>query len=158
MRFRMSGTGRIAVVAGLLVGASQAVADEGLSRDPKTLAIQASPGNAGRFPTSREHAGAPGSGSGSSASWWLIPLGLVLAGGAWGWIRLSSRGGTTGRKTAAVALEVVGRVSLGPRQTVCLVRVGDQVLIVGTGPQGPPSLMGELTGAEPEPTAGEATR
>ena len=40
---------------------------------------------------------------------------------------------------------MVGRTSLSPKQTVYLLRVGDRVLIVGAGPQGPPSLLGELT-------------
>jgi hypothetical protein len=42
-------------------------------------------------------------------------------------------------------LRVVGRTSLSPRHTVHLLSVGARVLIVGTGPQGAPSLLGELT-------------
>jgi flagellar biogenesis protein FliO len=42
-------------------------------------------------------------------------------------------------------LEVLGRASLSPRQAVTLVRVGDRVLILGTGPQGAPTHLGEVT-------------
>jgi flagellar protein FliO/FliZ len=39
---------------------------------------------------------------------------------------------------------VVGRTSLSPRHTVYLLKAGDRVLIVGTGPQGSPTLLGEM--------------
>ena len=37
-----------------------------------------------------------------------------------------------------------GRSSLSPRHAIHLVRVGDRTLILGTGPQGAPALLGEL--------------
>ncbi len=40
---------------------------------------------------------------------------------------------------------MVGRTSLSPKHTVYLLKAGERVLIVGTGAQGPPSLLGELT-------------
>jgi hypothetical protein len=43
---------------------------------------------------------------------------------------------------------VVGRVSLSPRHSIFLVRAGERVLLIGTGNQGAPSLLGELTEAE----------
>ena len=46
---------------------------------------------------------------------------------------------------AGTTLRVVGRTSLSPRHTVHLLSIGQRVLIVGTGPQGAPSLLGELT-------------
>ena len=45
----------------------------------------------------------------------------------------------------AGSLRVVGRTSLSPKHTVYLLEAGRRVLIVGTGPQGPPSLLGDLT-------------
>jgi flagellar biogenesis protein FliO len=42
-------------------------------------------------------------------------------------------------------LRVIGRTSLSPRHTVYLLAAGDRVLVVGTGPQGAPALLGELT-------------
>ena len=42
-------------------------------------------------------------------------------------------------------IRVIGRTSLSPRQLVYLVRVGDRVLILGSGSQGPPTSLGEVT-------------
>lgn len=47
-------------------------------------------------------------------------------------------------RTGAGALQVVSRVSLSPKHTVYLLRAGGRVLLVGTGPQGAPSLISEL--------------
>jgi flagellar biogenesis protein FliO len=44
----------------------------------------------------------------------------------------------------AGALQVISRVGLSPKHTVYLLRAGDRVLLVGTGPQGAPSLISEL--------------
>jgi flagellar biosynthetic protein FliP len=41
-------------------------------------------------------------------------------------------------------LEVVGRTSLGTRHAMYLVRVGERVLLVGAGNQGPPALLAEI--------------
>jgi hypothetical protein len=38
----------------------------------------------------------------------------------------------------------VGRVSLPPKHAVFLVKAGGRTLLIGTGPQGAPSLLGEL--------------
>jgi Flagellar biosynthesis protein, FliO len=56
------------------------------------------------------------------------------------------------------AMQVVGRVSLSPKHTVYMLRVGRRVLLVGTGPQGSPSLISELDEPgeiESEPAQGE---
>jgi flagellar protein FliO/FliZ len=45
---------------------------------------------------------------------------------------------------AGVGMQVVGRVSLSPKHSVYLLRVGRRVLLVGAGPQGSPSLISEL--------------
>jgi flagellar biogenesis protein FliO len=42
-------------------------------------------------------------------------------------------------------IQVVGRSSLSTKHSACLLRVGDRVLIIGIGPQGPPSTLGEIT-------------
>ena len=47
-------------------------------------------------------------------------------------------------RAAAGSIEVVGRVSLSPRHSVFLLRVGRRTLVVGAGPQGPPALITEL--------------
>ena len=41
-------------------------------------------------------------------------------------------------------MQVVGRVSLSPKHTVHMLRVGRRVLVVGVGPQGAPALISEL--------------
>jgi flagellar biogenesis protein FliO len=47
-------------------------------------------------------------------------------------------------QTAPRGIQVVGRISLSPKHTVYLLRVGPRVLLLGAGPQGAPSLIGEL--------------
>ena len=42
------------------------------------------------------------------------------------------------------SVNVVGRISLSPKHSVYLLRVGRRMLLVGAGPQGPPSLITEL--------------
>jgi hypothetical protein len=137
-------------------------------RDP--AAVSAAPsrpfpprGSAGR--RADPDAGAEGRPE-ASGGWWLGTAGLALAlavcGGisvairrGWGW---PPPGSGTGRTRM---LRVLGRASLSPRHTVHLLGVGGRVLIVGTGPQGAPSLLGELTDPEdlerllPLPRAGD---
>ena len=61
-------------------------------------------------------------------------------------------------QAAEVGMQVVGRVSLSPKHTVYMLRVGRRVLLVGAGPQGSPSLISELADLEQieaEPPRGE---
>jgi len=51
-------------------------------------------------------------------------------------------------RESAGLLQVIGRVSLSPRQSIVLVRAGDRVLLIGAGAQGAPSLLGELPADE----------
>ncbi|RUL81625.1 flagellar biosynthetic protein FliO [Tautonia sociabilis] len=44
-------------------------------------------------------------------------------------------------------LRVVGRAQLTGKHAVYLLRAGDRTLILGIGPQGPPTLLGELDAA-----------
>jgi flagellar biogenesis protein FliO len=81
-----------------------------------------------------------------TGGWWFGTAGIALALAVCGGISLATRGGWRWRTlNTAGSLRVVGRTSLSPRHTVHLLSVGQRVLIVGTGPQGPPSLLGELT-------------
>ena len=79
-----------------------------------------------------------------AGGWWLGPG----RDRAWPWPSSAGsawpRGGSCPGRDAG-PLRVVGRTSLSPKHSVYLLRVGDRVLIVGTGPQGPPSLLGEVT-------------
>jgi flagellar protein FliO/FliZ len=107
---------------------------------------------AGRHPIPRSNAPsrAEGSSSSSMASFLIGGVAVILAGfGAFTLIAKRTRSEST-----TAGLRVVGRVSLSPRHAVYLVRVGDRTLILGTGGQGPPSILGEMpTGETIEPKA-----
>jgi flagellar biogenesis protein FliO len=45
-------------------------------------------------------------------------------------------------------MKVVARVGLSPKHAMYMVQVGHRLLVVGTGPQGAPSLITELDEAE----------
>jgi flagellar biogenesis protein FliO len=90
--------------------------------------------------------------AGGSDGWYVgmagITLALALCGGVVAAARRLSSQGATG------AIRVVSRVSLSPKHTVYLLRVGRRVLLVGAGPQGSPALLSELDDlAEIEPNA-----
>lgn len=92
-------------------------------------------------PTKREL----GSGLGSpSTGWWAGTAGMALALAAFGGVSLAmKRWGVPGVHEAGL-VRVVGRTSLSPRHAIYLVKVDHRTLLIGTGPQGPPSLLGEL--------------
>ena len=84
-----------------------------------------------------------------TGGWWLGTTGIALAVAVCGGISVATRRGWRWPQVpAAGTLRVVGRTSLSPRHTVHLLSIGQRVLIVGTGPQGAPSLLGELTDPE----------
>lgn len=76
-----------------------------------------------------------------SSGWWLGTAGIALALAAFGVGSLAARRALPGR--AGGPLEIVGRLSLSPKHAVYLVRAGEHTLVVGTGAQGPPALLGE---------------
>jgi flagellar biogenesis protein FliO len=80
--------------------------------------------------------------AGSSSGWWLGTGGIAVALVVLGAISLASR--RLGAVSNAAGLQVVGRASLSPKHAVSLLRIGDRILIIGTGTQGPPALLGEL--------------
>ncbi len=81
-------------------------------------------------------------------------MGVALALAFIGWGSVAARRYVPqGASAPLAALRVVGRTSLSPRHSVYLLDVGGRVLIVGTGPQGAPSLLGELS----EPRRGDDT-
>ena len=83
--------------------------------------------------------------------WWLGSAGVALVLAAGGWASLAARKYLPGSVTVSqTGLRVIGRTSLSPKHTVYLLKAGDRVLIVGTGPQGAPSLLGEM---DPEPVS-----
>jgi hypothetical protein len=95
---------------------------------------------------------------GGSDPWSLAMVGITLT--------LAVCGGiiAVGRRFlpqgTGAAMQVVGRVSLSPKHSVYMLRVGRRVLLVGAGPQGAPALISELdelAEIEPDPPQGEET-
>lgn len=74
-----------------------------------------------------------------------LALALAVCGG----LAVAAR--RLGPRASAGAVQVVGRVSLSPKHSVYLLRVGRRVLVVGAGPQGPPALIAELDDAPQDP-------
>jgi flagellar biogenesis protein FliO len=85
-----------------------------------------------------------------SDGWWFGTAGIALALALFGGISMASRR-LLPRAGSGGLLGVVGRASLSPKHTVYLLRVGERVLILGTGPQGSPTLLGELPGPDDLP-------
>ncbi len=93
---------------------------------------------------------------GGAETWSMAMIGITLALAVCGGIvaggrRLLPQG-------TGVALHVVGRVSLSPRHSVYVLRVGRRMLLVGAGPQGAPTLISELDDVAelaPDPPEGE---
>jgi flagellar protein FliO/FliZ len=78
----------------------------------------------------------------ASESWWPLMGGMALALAICGALGIAAR--RFSPRIANGTLQVVGRVSLSPKHTVYLLRVGRRVLLLGAGPQGAPALLGEL--------------
>lgn len=102
------------------------------------------------FPLRRASTSRGGESAGHGGGWWLGTAGVALALAVVGGLSVVSRRFGPASQLGAPGLRVVGRTSLSPRHAVYLVRAGDRVLVLGTGPQGPPSLLGELDD-EPAP-------
>jgi flagellar protein FliO/FliZ len=89
----------------------------------------------------------------SSSAWWTGTVGIALALAAFGGISVAARRlRLLPSRPEAGMLRVVGRTSLSPKHNVYLLQAGDRVLIVGTGPQGSPTLLGEMPSEAPVAT------
>ncbi|WP_165070718.1 flagellar biosynthetic protein FliO [Paludisphaera rhizosphaerae] len=84
----------------------------------------------------------------TSQAWWLGTAVMILALGGAGAICMAAKHRTESGPT--VRLQVVGRVALPPKHAVFAVKAGGRTLLIGVGPQGAPSLVGELD-ADDEP-------
>lgn len=78
----------------------------------------------------------------TSGGWWPGMAGIALALAVVGGIAVVGRRFAPGPSPGSV--QVVGRVSLSPKHSVYMLRVGGRVLLLGAGPQGPPTLITEL--------------
>jgi flagellar biogenesis protein FliO len=108
---------------------------------PPTLAIPR-PEARGRtpLPPRSQHAQAS---SDAGGGWWLGSAGIAAALAVFGGLSLASKRFLPSRDSGPI--RVIGRSALSTKHSACLLRVGDRVLIVGIGPQGPPSTLGEVT-------------
>jgi len=94
--------------------------------------------------------------AGGSDGWYVGMAGITLALAICGGVVAVARRFSS--QVAAGEIRVVSRVSLSPKHTVYLLRVGRRALLVGAGPQGAPSLISELQDLaeiEPNPHQGE---
>lgn len=145
-----------ATVMLMLALALMAVLAPGLPPCLSPRAALADPGSSSvrrPFPTRDEVASGlrraparPGGTGTVTGGWWLGTGTAALALAVCGWASVAAKRYRPGGVAGAAGLRVVGRTSLSPRHTVYLLQAGDRVLIVGTGPQGPPSLLGEMPG------------
>jgi|GEM_PF-1011381 len=84
-----------------------------------------------------------------TTGWWFGTGGIAIALAVCGGLSLAARKYLPGRDPSTL-LRVIARTHLSSKHSVYLLEVGDRVLIVGTGAQGAPSLLGELGNAETE--------
>jgi hypothetical protein len=108
------------------------------------------PPPSGRFPRalaggSSPEAGAHTAGQGGGG-WWIGSAGIALLLAVTGAVFGLARKRWPNESTRM--LRVVGRVGLSPRHSIFLVQAGQRVLLIGTGGQGAPSLLGELSGSD----------
>jgi flagellar biogenesis protein FliO len=87
-----------------------------------------------------------------NGGWWVGSVALALCLIGLGAASLAAKRYATGPGELGRSIRVIGRTSLTPKHVVHLVKVADRVLLFGTGPQGAPSLLGELDELE-EPVA-----
>src|SRR5262249_31540684 len=80
---------------------------------------------------------------GGSDTWSPAMIGITLALAVCGGIIAAGRRFLP-HQGAVVGMQVVGRVSLSPKHTVYMLRVGRRMLLIGAGPQGAPALISEL--------------
>lgn len=146
-RHRRRGTSlRAALLVGALI-APRAAAAESPSPSPSAVA------DGSRWIISNpkiDRRTGPAPVSSSGGGWWIGTAAIAVALAAFGGISVASRRFLPRSETGP--LRVVGRTSLSPKHSVYLLRAGDRVLIVGTGPQGSPTLLGEMP---PEPPRDE---
>jgi hypothetical protein len=78
--------------------------------------------------------------------WWLGSASVALILMISGAVCLAAR--KFGPQGVSGLVQVVGRVNLTSKQTIFLVKAGPRFLLIGSGPQGAPTLLGELPGTD----------
>jgi len=135
------------VLAMITVAARPAVGDASEAPDARTgPTARSKPARATGLPWMRGGTGVTGSDN-WGASTACLALVLAVCGG----LAVAAR--RLGPRAPNSPVQVVSRVSLSPKHSVYLLRVGRRVLVVGAGPQGPPALITELVDEPQEPPA-----
>ena len=106
---------------------------------PPTNAL--APPSSTRLVVPKRPASSPGL-SESSGAWWIGTAGIAGALAVFGAASLASKRFLPARDSGPI--RVIGRTALSPKHSVHLLRVGDRVLVLGTGPLGAPALLGEV--------------
>lgn len=133
---RAVGAGLLAIA--IVVAARPVRADA--SGAPDARAGQSARPRPGRSPALAWLRGATD--SSGSEGWGAGPACLAVVLAICGGLAVAAR--RFGPRAPAAPVQVVGRVSLSPKHSVYLLRVGRRVLVLGAGPQGPPALITEL--------------
>jgi flagellar protein FliO/FliZ len=123
------------------------------SRGPDLVRVPPPSGHHARFSLGANSAEKE-EGSASSRSWWLGSTGIALVLAVCGAICLAAR--KYRPHDSAGLVQVVGRISLTSRHSIFVVRVGRRSLLIGTGAQGSPTLLGELTEADQAGTSADS--
>ena len=109
--------------------------------NPPTASLGSVPVESHLVVPKRPASSGPSAGSGG---WWLGTAGIAAALAVFGGASLASKRFLPARDSGPI--RVVGRTAAPrPSSSDYLLRVGDRVLILGTGPQGAPSTLGEVT-------------
>jgi flagellar biogenesis protein FliO len=127
-------------IAGAWAALSLAAAASPADHQPPTAPLGSPPVESRLVVPKRPASSGPAAGSGG---WWLGTAGIAGALAIFGGASLASKRFLPARDSGPI--RVVGRTALSPRHSVYLLRVGDRVLILGTGPQGAPANLGEVT-------------
>lgn len=92
-----------------------------------------------------------------SRAWWLAPLAMSMAVLALGGLSWAARRWRLVPEPSEGRLSIVARTTLSSRHAVYMIKSGDRLLVLGTGPAGPPSLLADWP-APIEPVGTPRTR
>jgi Flagellar biosynthesis protein, FliO len=122
---------------------------------PLTAAISGPSGEGSyRVPPRSDSGRSAISSNAGAGGWWFGTGGIAFALAVLGAITLASR--RYPRSQDSGSLRVIGRAALSSKHSVCLVRANHRIVLIGLGPQGSPTLLGDWSDAEPAPLVADA--
>lgn len=116
-------------------------ADEGTTRVALSSPAETS---RDRLPIKRPYAGGSATRGAHSGSRWFSTMGIVAVLAVLGGGGLAAKRWKLLPGVESGPVEILGRTHLTPKHAVYVVRAGGRTLLIGTGPQGAPSLLSEL--------------